>query len=628
MENNKKIIANNENLLLDKPKNKTKLNKDHSKIITLFLINLKRVIVNKGIIAMACLFLIFSFIFTISISSNFNSSDLAIIIVKFIVQTFFFVIFLTLLINDLFKKQMTDGVQIIEIRSGIKLKNSFIMRFLLYILIAFVICFANMIITMILKPGVLFSTSISSKVLWSTIFFYFMFTIIWAPILIAINISLGAAGSVVLNIFIGTIMIFTQLISTFLIQTFTNNYNYQVTMSPSWTTRIKMSYDFYTTFKGDELVKGWFDDKFMTIISENVNNSYQNAKEGTDEDNYSDTNELNYVFSFDKWASLLNNSYNSNKPSASKESSLLFNLFAGRVNYAVNYVDTPLRLLENTKIFNLMNSVFEVVNKNFLSNDNRAPYDNANKKAFFENGGSNDIDLKKFINYLKTQNELKNYINLFDWILNTYNNYSESIDSAFQTLYSITLQTLQLTYLKSSDWRSYIEYDSENEKWINYNNRVGEVYNRYPELILINYMVLNNFTNSVKIDVNNGNSLSEILNANDSSSTETNLILTLNPFTHFISLFTNSFTDPITNDLYQASYNFAWIGPRKPIINTSELSDFDSKNRSGDISPIYENYTPEYKSLFSITGTYIFYLLFSIFLDYMAYLIFKKVSRV
>ncbi|AKX33764.1 hypothetical protein SLITO_v1c00960 [Spiroplasma litorale] len=646
-------MENTKNLKEIKPK-KTKVKKEmgaHSKIKTLFLINLKRVIVNKGIIAMACIFIILNVLFTISTSSSISLDTYITLIAQFILQLFFFIIFLTLLVNDLYKKQMIDGIQIIEVRSGIKITNSFFMRYLIYLTIAFSLCTLNMLISVALRNKSLFETSISASIYWSTYFFFFIFTLIWAPIIIAINVSVSVAGSVVLNIFLGTVVIFSQLISGVVLQT--TQYDYftsaNLTTNPIWTARVELSYSFYDEFKNDDKISKWFNDSFFAKVNNNLNYFYVEDEEGAPEpENNSSLNlKNNFKFNYKTWKSSQEYNYNNNgghSSSANPYEQLLSQMLYGyKLNYALDYNgNKPVHVLENTNIYSFLSEVYNLIDTNFLDSSKKAPHNNAAEPVFWDTTNGNVIKLSPLIEWLDKQESMKDYKSYLEWLDKNYDKYIYSIMSTRVSDYNSSdyYTPFQLIYNNSGtsnpsiDWNRFIPLNPKTqEKTTEYNNNVNKIYNRYPELLLFNWFVLSNFSNSVRIDSaknSNSKSLDAFLSAADSIGGSSSNYLTFNPFTHFSTMYFNSFSSPVTNDLFSSIYNVAmWQGSRKPIVNLKSLAKYDSENRKDDeISPIYEEYKPERNATFSVTGAYVFYLLFSALITYFSFLIFKRFSRI
>ncbi|AKU79347.1 hypothetical protein [Spiroplasma turonicum] len=625
-------LENKEIKIPKKNKNRTK-----SKIRTLFLINLKRVYFNKGIIAMACVFLILSFIFALSLPTTVDSSFFIGFTIQFFLLVFFYIVFITLLINDLFKRQMIDGVQIIEIRSGIKIHNSYMMRYLLYLTVSFVISTLNLIINIIFKSGVMFSNNEVSKLIWSTILFFFLFTIIWAPIIISINVSVSVAGSIVLNLFLGTILIFSQFISVIAFQIAVNNNFNDVKLSSltAWTAKTDISYSMYENFKNDGSISKWYEDEyFIDTINKNLENIY--SKVENDEQNQ------NYKFSFNNWSELhniQNNKFSSNSQNISAETALGESLIGFRTNYAIKIDNEgkPIHILDNTKLFILFDKMFNLLNDNFISNESRAPYNNADKKTFLseENDITSYIDISNLIDWFINQNELREYKELLIWANKEYNKYATSFAAASSSNYYSSeiyyfLQTYSKNYLLSN-WKKNIPYDTNDTKLINYNNNVDKVYNRYPELILINWFIISNYINGIKADITTqeNTTFKSYLNKLDNKAISSTSMVLYNPFSHFWNLYFNSFTEAIPNDLFNSSLNDVWQGPRSSIKNFSELEKYNSKSRIDDkLYPIYKEYKPNYTLTFSITGAYAFYILFSILITFISFLIFRKVSRI
>ncbi|AGR40811.1 ABC transporter permease [Spiroplasma taiwanense] len=619
----------------------------------LYLINLKRIISNKGIIATSLVFLIIALIFNIICSSFLKRNDtveigIIVLSIGFFFELFTFVIFLTIASVDLIKKQMLDGIQHIETRSGIPMWKSFLLRYLVFLTITEGIAFLNLFISVIVNSAFIWKFNLISTITWSKLFFYILFILIWTPIVFLVTTICSISGSVILNIFLGIIIIMSSFFSSMVSSLFSPDEMQNSIYVMKKNLKLDITNSFYNSLKNDQNINEIFNDVGVnekSLIFNKLN------------DKFIALNLTNFNLSELSYLSVKSNLNDTNFQS--KKTLIKYSLYGGMPNISLNpYIEyleenTNLAarmenetfLLEGIPIFNILNDIYNTVNANMKSDNNKPPVNKPGyiggviiQKNQYESKATLH-DLKPIIEWLTEQETTSKYSLLLDWVLKAYNTYADSL-SLEGTKYSSSDEEsiFPIFFAENFDWKKTFpeEINIEND----YNNQLSKVYKRYPELLILNWFTTQSWLNTMtsmaslkKISWSQENNY-----ANEEETYRNYQILAnnsilknnINIFQYFGTLYLNLFGSGFKRDYLLSNSPIMYSGLTSGYKNYLDLAKVDlRKNQNNNpLTPIFNEISLKRKFGSSPWLAYLSYFIFSIILIWLAYLAYKRKSRI
>ncbi|ALD66015.1 hypothetical protein [Spiroplasma cantharicola] len=619
---------------------KTKKPKEFNGFKTLYLINLKRLLRNKAVLATAIISIIVTLILSSSVAgllnTPINAFEIGVIIVSisFIFEVFFFIVFMIIMSTELIKKQMQDGIQNIETRSGIKFNSSFLLRWFVFITFVGGIALINSILKIIIASSIVLKFDLISGIVLSTCVFYFFLTIVWSPIVFLVTILCSIAWSVMINILIAMILCLSGLFSSLSSMTdFTRINNYDSVMKTN--IKINISKSFYDNFKDDKAVNSIFIDSkaneksslFLNQIQTNLELESLNAQD------------INYY-----------NLSNLGQRQGLAFDSLIAALYGGGAN--IHYAEVEITepedtikseiakpVLQDTEIFKILNEIYQTILTGMKSNNNKPTISSPGFKGGYldelygaESGFHN---LSPLIKWLKKQEDTKKYSALLDWVNSIYSKY------AF-ILTGTKMMEQNRTYIFASDFDELWKLLEKKETVVE-NSQVHKVYKRYPELLIINNIITEAWLNNMLWKAELYNSVwglsSEESNFNDAAqayqayqgwANESILKNNINIFQHFSIMYSQLFGSAFNKDLVFSKSVLAYSGITNGYTNYSELAKYDlSENKSNEaLTPIFEKANLKKKFGYNVAVSYLIYLLVSFGLNYLVYLVWSRKSKI
>ncbi|WP_339021061.1 hypothetical protein [Spiroplasma endosymbiont of Atherix ibis] len=369
---------------LKKPKKENKFNG----FKTLYLINLKRLIRNKGILATSIMSIIITLIFswvTAGTAKNpytIMSFGLIMLSIGYIIQVFFFILFMIIMSTELIKKQMLDGIQNIETRSGMKFKSTFLLRLLVFITFTAGLWGINTLITILTSSSVLFKFDLILGIIFSTCIFYLFLIFFGTPIIFFITIICSIAWSVMLNIFISLILVFSGMISSISIL-FDNDQLNNNKLVMNLNLKLEIANSFYNTFKDDENINFVFND-----LDQN-NNQQSNFSKAINDNGSLKTKKINVTDFY--YYNLVSKK---NIVEAKDISILEKSLYGGKPNLKYSYDNenlafAPKNVLSGTEIFEkILNPIYQEI-LNGMKPNNKPPVSKPGYMGGFINKNDN-----------------------------------------------------------------------------------------------------------------------------------------------------------------------------------------------------------------------------------------------
>ncbi|AUB31165.1 hypothetical protein [Spiroplasma floricola] len=623
-----------------KPKKEKKFNG----FKTLYLINLKRLIRNKGILATSIISMIITLIFSLTVANTMKSPETAMEIglimlsIGFIIQIFFFILFMIIMSTELIKKQMLDGIQNIETRSGMKFKTSFLLRWLVFITFVGGVWAINTLITILTSSSVLFKFDLISGIIFGTCIFYLFLVFFWTPIIFFITIICSIAWSVMLNIFITLVLVFSGMISS-IPMLFSNDQIRNNTMVMNLNLRLEIANSFYNTFKDDENINFIFNDnemnnqtsKFSAAINSNKSLKTQNI-------NVTDLYYYNLIS-------------NDNIKDKRDVQILERSLYGGKPNlkYSYNSEDasvTPKNVLSGTDIFEkILNPIYEEVLKGMKSDNNKPPVSKPAYMGGFINKRETSQgfhDLAPLSKWLSKQEDTKKYASLLKWVEKIYSNYSFTLTATRPYgSYSSGSGTYE-PYIFASKFISNNNQENFDDE---INTEANRVYKRYPELMIINDIITETWLNTMMSRTelyrntmygsSSGSSFKqdEVYSTYQEWVNKSILKNNLNIFQHFSIMYGQLFGKAMNKDLIFSNSILAYSGITTGYSNYQDLNKVDIRNRSSQdqnkpLEPIFKDVKLKKKFGFSAPLAYLMYLLVSFAMMYLVYLLWSRRSKI
>ncbi|WP_342258642.1 hypothetical protein [Spiroplasma endosymbiont of Dioctria linearis] len=611
--------------------------KDFNGFNTLFLINLKRLIRNKAVLSTAIISIIITFIFSSTtagfLKTPFNAINMGVIFVSisFICEVFFFIVFMVIISTELIKKQMQDGIQNIETRSGIKFQKSFLLRWFVFITFVGGVAAINSIIKIIISSSIVLKFDLVSGIILSNCIFYFFLTIAWSPIVFLVTIICSIAWSVMLNIMIAMILclssMFTSIPSIIEYSKPINNISVMKT-----NLKINISKSFYETFKDDEAVNSIFVDSvdtknnsiFLSEVQNNLNIETLNAQD------------INY-YKLSKLGKEEGQTYNT----------LMAALYGGAPSIYFQEdeeIETdeikPIPVLKNTEIFKILDEIYQTIYQGMKSDNNKPTISSPGYQGSyidFNNRSESEFhNLSPLIKWLKKQETTKKYSSLLNWTNSIYSKYIFAL-SATRNLFDDS------TYVFASNFSHLSTSISNND--IEENDEIYKVYLRYPELLIINNIIteawLNNmfwrgelynadWTSGSAEDGNMFKTPYEAYDAYQKWTNESILKNNINIFQHFSSMHSQLFGSSLNKDLMFSASVLSYTGITTGYSNYTDLAKYDLRENKGNepLSPIFSKVNLKKKISYNVPVIYMIYLLLSFGLNYLAYIIWSRKSKI
>ncbi|AUM62355.1 hypothetical protein [Spiroplasma monobiae] len=604
------------------PNNSSSRTNEFNGFRTLYLINLKRLVRNKAVIAMAIISLLVTLTMTSIVSSTMNSPDgassigLIIVSVQFICEIFFFIVFMIILSSELIKKQLLEGIQNIEIRSGMSYKKSFLLRWYVFMTFTMALALANSLLKIALSTNIVFQFNSLSLVIISTCIFFFFIGFVWTPVVFLITIICSIAWSIMLNVFITMLLVFSGMISSmgtlFEYQKTENN-----TLVARTNLKLEIGNSFYKTVKDDQTseIKALFideDDEGNSILQKQLNNNLIVAgMEGNLKSTsiYFDYSFRNPYYNAALWGGAFNIKGNPKDGAQSNEYNPII----------------------DTSIYYLLNDLFETVEKGMKSDNNKPPLSLPGYMGgFMDEYGSDSKfhDISPLLNWLAKQEQTKKYKTLLKWVDGFYSKYKFIIPS------NKNLRTEE-PFIFISDFRNsnYLLQEDQNKE-------IYKVYKRYPEMLIINNIITESWISSMvsKAELTyRGNSWNSTFKdpkeAYENYQEWTNgsiLKNNLNIFQHFSTIHSQLFGSNTIKDMLFKDSLFGYTGITTGYKNLIDLASVDAREMENNspLKPIFESVKLEKNNGFLVPIAFLIYLLIGTGSMYLIYLLWSRKSKI
>ncbi|AGR41811.1 ABC transporter permease [Spiroplasma diminutum] len=630
-----KIKNSNEKKILNNSENK------FNGFKTLYLINLKRLIRNKAVITMTIISLVVTFIMSSLVASfmkdpsNAESIGTIMISITYICEIFFFIIFMIILSTELIKKQLLEGIQNIEIRSGVSFKKSFLLRWYVFMTFVFSLALLNAILKISLTSTIIFKFDLTSFAILSSCIFFFFIGFVWTPVVFAITILCSMTWSIMLNVFITLILVFSGMASSVEKSiNYDNTANNEMVMKTNLKAAISSS--FYKNMKNDVNVNKIFNDNDESGESKLGNQLQKNAS-GIP---IIDDNEIKSTSIY----------FYENPNFVNNDIKIIYqnSLYSGLFNVKYELDEKIYAPLENTEIFNLLNEIFMTVKDGMESNNNKPPLSLPGYNGGYMDRYGYDSkfhDLEPLIKWLSKQEKTKQYKNLLNWVNNLYSKYkfalinnkyynyydSNGKDQTYQPLLIISDFNLK----GSSDWNPLEDP---------INKEINKVYKRYPELRIINNLVTEAWIGSMvwraeykySDRYNPSSSYSSFNNPQETYEnyqkwTNKSIIgNSLNIFNHFSIINSQLIGNNLNKDLLFKQSFLSYTGITTGYSNLSDLAKVDSRLLEGnqELKPIFETVKLKKKSGFLVPVAFLMYILISTGFMYLIFLLWAKKAKI
>ncbi|AKU79345.1 hypothetical protein [Spiroplasma turonicum] len=601
----------------------------------LYAINLKITLKSPGILTMgiimaALLFILFIIEFSVEYSIEASYSTYRDIVYIFIS----FTVLLYTLVSSfyLYKKQNKTGIQAIELRAGYTVLKSFLIRqfvqltsFFIYVLPVIILSFSFIYIfnmTISFYFGTVFSQ------IFFILFLGLFSTIIINSFVLLFKTAMSACLSTIFIIILSLVPFIYNLSKIM-------NSNKEIQSYISTNLKLKSGYDFYDNFKNNQEINYIFSDESKNQNSSTLENIYENYNSALfNLDNDSVYNRLKSD-DIKLWRF---NERNSNDPILVypiKKGAVLFNYMLKNENQEND--NKSWTLLNNTNIGKLLLNInkqlldinFESLPKKF---SNIKP--NIYNSYIYSTNNKLNVTLENlltaFNNYLPQYNDLAEFINNF-YIRNyeyLTNNNSENI-KLLDTI-STSGENGNNSWLKWDEGIKNIS-GSPDKDIVEQNNNYKKKYEKFPELLIFNSILLGLWKNSMIFNVYDKLDVSYSLDSYENfkqkfSGASTNIIL------HFPMMFSGVFMNPVQDDSLSTIATLSVSKPSAYISNIFSFEKYAPENKINTnnpaLEPIYKNSNLEYSSYFIKGLAFFIYLLLVSPIVYFNYILFKRKAKI
>ncbi|WP_339029794.1 hypothetical protein [Spiroplasma endosymbiont of Cantharis nigra] len=599
----------------------------------------------------------------------------------------------------LFKRQVKDGISSIELRAGYKTWKSYLIRILITFTVACIYITIPLLFAIFLNLISLNNSTLFFNLHYSqTFFFYFLAlfsTIFISLIMVIFKTSLATLFSMIFMITVGLAPMFASL-KFIMSTTKVDNWKTNIKMlsAQDFYNTFKKDKELFNDDdgNGNSLSLHGMNSYLINILD--PLKQYEETVEIEDKANKKFSYKIVPTEDFfPGWNSkryLSKNEFSDNGNFNYEKAThiLLKNIGFGQVYYnynifgANNEVDQQY-LLERTPIWKIIEKINKTTleNKDVLisENENEVPslfvkgesqYYNANRVE------SKDINIDNFVNQISEK--LPEYSNILVFIKNFYNKYKTSIiadnndsyfsnDKIYNEIFDLTLVNSKgLSYDKNFDffsWKKVYEYGQENfndnfaddfcnltlrdedgktnlevcqnNKIIEQNNEMAKVYKKFPELTIINALIINLWKESMEFDVvrpisrdNKAVTIDDGLYSYFNISKKSNT-LTTDISRHFTAMSTGLFSSNLLNDSYNSTGTVFFQGQFLSIKNIFDFENSSSENQSrgSSMKPVYEKNKIKKRTSFIIPLAYFCYIVIIMPFGYVGYLIFDKKAK-
>ncbi|AUB31163.1 hypothetical protein [Spiroplasma floricola] len=331
-------------------------------------------------------------------------------------------------------------------------------------------------------------------------------------------------------------------------------------------------------------------------------------------------------------------------------------------------------LLETTPIWNLLKDINKTVldNQNNIKNTNQDLIPSIFVKNLDWTGKTIDTVDMNIDSFSKEMSSLlPQYSIVFDFINDYYNKYktaiiaesknnSGSFNSSTAIYHGIMDTPLAYEYNKQNknkiqfySWKKF--YESRNQSSNNYgdddfcyltlnnsrepknvcdttskniksNDEMAEVYKKFPELTIINQLIINLWRDSMEFSI--GDSIEDGLYSYHESTIKSNTLKT-DLFRHFAAMSTGLFSPVLLNDSYNTQSSIFYQGQFLNISNIFDFENYSSENKSAKspMAPVYEKVQIKKRVVFMIPLAYAMYFILITPLAYVGYIFFNKKAK-
>ncbi|WP_338985282.1 hypothetical protein [Spiroplasma endosymbiont of Diplazon laetatorius] len=171
-------------------------------------------------------------------------------------------------------------------------------------------------------------------------------------------------------------------------------------------------------------------------------------------------------------------------------------------------------------------------------------------------------------------------------------------------------------------------WSEQNNEVINKNNEMAQVYNDFPELTIINQLIISLWRMAMDFDIFRTGELDSSLYEYYNTTVASNSLKT-DVFRHFAAMSTGLFSDALYNDLFNVSNATFYQGQFYTIKNIFDFENFSYTNKAKNVAmqPAYQNIKIKTKKQFLIPLAYFVYIVLISPLGYVGYIIFNKKAK-
>ncbi|ALD66013.1 ABC transporter permease [Spiroplasma cantharicola] len=682
-----------ENLVVNRNK------KNFRNFTLLYSINLKLSLKNIGSIISGLVFSLVTIIFFITEYSNIidKSNISSYTSLKYL--TFLFggaTLIFHIVLNSLylFKRQVKDGISSIELRAGYKTWKSYLIRVLITFTVACIYITIPLLFAIILNLANLSDSTFFFNLHYSQIFFFyflaFFSTIVLSLMMVVFKTSLATLFSM---IFMFTVVLAPMFASFKFIMSSSDFSNWKTNI------KMLGAQDFYNTFKSDNELfdddENEGQSKSLNGIHKYLNqslqplNKYENIEENSESKfNYKIIPDQKFFPAWNSKKYLNQNEFTSQENFNYEKAThiLLKNIGFGQVYYNFNVFDDNTHeqkyLLEKTPIWKIIEKInrtaLENSEKLIAQNENEIPSIFVKKTYSYVNNevNSKDINIENFSTQMS--NILPEYSSMFSFIQTFYNknktailadnkNPYSSSNSFYNDIFDFALvNTRNKDYRKTLNffsWKKVFESNNKksyqnvtddfckltvsnnsdgeplklciNQEVQKQNDEMAKVYKKFPELTIINALIINLWKEAMEFDVvrpsgwySSNSSIDDGLYLYFNVAKKSNT-LTTDISRHFAAMSTGLFSSRLLNDSYNSSGTIFYQGQFLNIKNIFDFENFSSENKEQGkaMKPIYEKLKIKTSTSFIIPLAYFIYILIITPLGYVGYLAFNKKAK-
>ncbi|QEH61348.1 hypothetical protein SCHIN_v1c01500 [Spiroplasma chinense] len=612
----------------------------------LLWINIKKSFSSKAIIGTGIVYIIIALVFIIVPAKlDIAGEDFSrlMLLVGYILAVFFFVVFLTVVVMNLIKTPMIEGITKIETRAGVPLWKTFLIRYTTFLIVSWFYVLINFILAMVFTTG--FETAVFSRAmfLYGPVIFFFILPIFWFPVAGLIALICSLAMGTFLGIFCGAIMAITPMINGLV--TLISQQDYRISEQLTNSNKLKFGamylQDFYNTVSKEEASGKIFDDKISDIAY-------------AIEENFFDSFELSNL---DFNSSSKNNDWEKPDQSSNAMATLKRAIYLGQFNidsrtdFNTNLIEgtvqrTPLEGLAINKLLtDMYNKVDELMETNDRPTMHRPDYISGPfVEGAISTGAMKSYKVSDMTNWFAKK--LPEYKTLFNFIGKSYDKYHELFFA--NDIYGYSNRGM----FEKFDVSNYGNTVAQPSNATVDNTRQFEIYFRYPEYMVLNSVILQSWLNSYSINYIDESIFSDGWGSSSSLSSKamyekmeelqshsTNKKMA-NIFMHFYMMYTGSALSTNVGDAFvdDGGVGLETRGSTSKLRNIQALAKYSNKaitSAAGvnglidvETGPMFKENSVSTTFGFNIQLAIFMYILVAAGFTYLIYLLYSKNARI